>query len=373
MKKRLLIFLSALTPYRIDFFNVLATYFDCTVIFVSRNNKNQPFCQKELFEKCHFKRRYMDIRIVLPQNRVLNIGYLYYILKYKPDIVIGAEYGLPTILPYLYKKLFLRKYTVYTICDDSIDIAENGGSLARKKLRNYFVKRLDGLILVSQDVARWYSSHFPLKQPPIVFPIVYNEDLYQRMLGQIMPISKVHQEHFGLKNKKIILFVGRLTEVKNIPLLIKAFYKLSDADDVRLVLVGDGDKKDELKTLVQNLHLEDKVIFAGRFEGDKLYAWYNIANLFVLPSIYEPFGAVTAEALEAGCQVLCSDRAGSSGLINETNGKTFDPTNGNYLADLLAQSISTMTYIDIDDRKPRPSLLPYSFDNYVKNMIDLLH
>lgn len=276
----------------------------------------------------------MDIRIVLPQNRVLNIGYLYYILKYKPDIVIGAEYGLPTILPYLYKKLFLRKYTVYTICDDSIDIAENGGSLARKKLRNYFVKRLDGLILVSQDVARWYSSHFPLKQPPIVFPIVYNEDLYQRMLGQIMPISKVHQEHFGLKNKKIILFVGRLTEVKNIPLLIKAFYKLSDADDVRLVLVGDGDKKDELKTLVQNLHLEDKVIFAGRFEGDKLYAWYNIANLFVLPSIYEPFGAVTAEALEAGCQVLCSDRAGSSGLINETNGKTFDPTNGNYLADL---------------------------------------
>ena len=97
MKKRLLIFHSALTPYRIDFFNVLATYFDCTVIFVSRNNKNQPFCQKELFEKCHFKRRYMDIRIVLPQNRVLNIGYLYYILKYKPDIVIGAEYGLSLI------------------------------------------------------------------------------------------------------------------------------------------------------------------------------------------------------------------------------------------------------------------------------------
>lgn len=74
----------------------------------------------------------MDIRIVLPQNRVLNIGYLYYILKYKPDIVIGAEYGLPTILPYLYKKLFLRKYTVYTICDDSIDIAENGGPWLEK-------------------------------------------------------------------------------------------------------------------------------------------------------------------------------------------------------------------------------------------------
>ena len=304
MKKRLLVFHSALTPYRIDFFNALAEHFECTVVFVSRNNINQPFEQEELLKKCLFKRDYMDMRIQLPQNRVMNFGYMYRILKYKPDIVIGAEYGLPTLLPYLYKKLFHLKYTLYTICDDSL------------KLRDFLIKRLNGVILVSDKVAEWYSSHFKLKQRPIVFPIIYNETPYRAMLQRIIPVSKTYQEQYDLINKKVVLFVGRLTEVKNIPLLIQAFAQLHTDDNARLVIVGDGDMRENLLSMVQKVGMENKIIFPGRFEGDKLYAWYNIADLFVLSSTYEPFGAVIVEALEAGCHVLCSERAGAANLIN---------------------------------------------------------
>ena len=97
MKKRLLVFHSALTPYRIDFFNALAEHFECTVVFVSRNNINQPFEQEELLKKCLFKRDYMDMRIQLPQNRVMNFGYMYRHLQSKPESVIGSDYDLPSI------------------------------------------------------------------------------------------------------------------------------------------------------------------------------------------------------------------------------------------------------------------------------------
>ena len=114
MKKRLLVFHSALTPYRIDFFNALAEHFECTVVFVSRNNINQPFEQEELFKKCLFKRDYLDMRIQLPQNRVINFGYMYRILKYKPDIVIGAEYGLPTLFTLsVQKTISFKIYPIY--------------------------------------------------------------------------------------------------------------------------------------------------------------------------------------------------------------------------------------------------------------------
>lgn len=373
MKKRLLVFHSALTPYRIDFFNALAEHFECTVVFVSRNNINQPFEQEELFKKCLFKRDYLDMRIQLPQNRVMNFGYMYRILKYKPDIVIGAEYGLPTLLPYLYKKLFHLKYTLYTICDDSLNIAITGGSRVRRELRDFLIKRLNGVILVSDKVAEWYSSHFKLKQRPIVFPIIYNETPYRAMLQRIIPISKTYQEQYDLINKKVVLFVGRLTEVKNIPLLIQAFAQLHTDDNARLVIVGDGDMRENLLSMAQKAGMENKIIFPGRFEGDKLYAWYNIADLFVLPSTYEPFGAVIVEALEAGCPVLCSERAGSATLINSRDGQIFNPENEKDLSSLLSQYIEKIEYKDIDSKAARPSLLPCSFHDSVKNMIELLH
>lgn len=82
-------------------------------------------------------------------------------------------------------------------------------------------------------------------------------------------------------------------------------------------------KEGELKKLAAKY---DNIYFAGRFEGDELYAWYNVGQIFTLPSRLEPFGAVTNEALVAGCQCLVSRNAGSNCLINNgVNGYVIDP------------------------------------------------
>ena len=102
--KRLLIFHSALAPYRVDFFNAIAEHYVCHIAFLSRNNRNQPFCQEELLRDAKFSCSYLDKKVVL-KDRDLNIGYIQEIKRFKPDIIIGGEYGLPLIVPYLFRRI----------------------------------------------------------------------------------------------------------------------------------------------------------------------------------------------------------------------------------------------------------------------------
>jgi hypothetical protein len=72
--KKLLVFHSALAPYRVDFFNMLGKSFDSFVVFLSRNNRNQHFNMDDLLNKVTFKYGYLDKKIVL-KDRDFNYGY----------------------------------------------------------------------------------------------------------------------------------------------------------------------------------------------------------------------------------------------------------------------------------------------------------
>lgn len=322
MKKKLLIFHSALAPYRVDFFNMFNKIFDSKVVFLSRNNRNQNFDNKKLFSKTQFKYDFLDKKIVF-RGRDFNLGYLSKIKSEKPDIIIGGEYGLPTILPYLFRFFSKKKYKIFTICDDSIDIAKNCVGL-RKYLRNYLVVRLDGIIVLSNEIANWYSNQFKLKNPPIVFPLIRDENQYRKELQQSVEYSKQYIEQFKLKNKKIYLYIGRLDIVKNLELMLTSFDEIAKNEDI-LILVGDGPQASDLKSKANQLKTKSQILFPGRYENEKLMAWYQLGDCFILPSIYEPFGAVINEALVSGCPVICSKYAGSSTLVSETNGILFDP------------------------------------------------
>ncbi len=369
MRKKLLIFHRALPPYRVDFFNALSENFDCTIVFSSRNMRSQVFNQNRLLRKCRFSYDFMNIKLVV-KNQTINWGYLYHIIKYSPDIIIGGEYGLLTIMPWLYKILLRKKYSIYTICDDSVKIAKDCTGI-RKKLRDYLVPRLDGLILVSHSTAAWYDKYFSLKQSPIVFPIIKDEVKYRRLLLHVLPISILLQQRYNLVNKRVFLFVGRLVKVKNLSYLIMSFSKAHLNNETKLVIVGSGEDKTSLKLLVKDLSLDDKVIFAGRYEGDELYAWYNIANVFILPSTYEPFGAVTAEALQAGCPALVSCYAGSSDLIkNGENGHIFNPDDKEALSSLLNKYEKLSKPIELEKRIIRKSILLCTFEDCVHSMVE---
>ncbi len=105
--------------------------------------------------------------------------------------------------------------------------------------------------------------------------------------------------------KRYILFVGRLHLQKNIPLLIKAFSQIKDFYCGNLVIIGRGDEEENLKNLVRELQLTERVDFLG-FQANP-YKWMKNADLFILPSNYEGFPGVLLEAMVCGVPVISTD------------------------------------------------------------------
>jgi len=110
---------------------------------------------------------------------------------------------------------------------------------------------------------------------------------------------------------KFALYVGDVNYNKNLPNLIRAFASLK-RKDLYLVLVGKAFENknlpevEELLSLIDKLNLKEKVRILGFIEDQDLVKIYNLAQVFVLPSLYEGFGLGILEAMACGCPVLTS-------------------------------------------------------------------
>lgn len=179
-------------------------------------------------------------------------------------------------------------------------------------------------------------------------------------------MSHSMQREYGLRGKRVVLYVGRLAPEKNLECLVRAAAALPE--DAVLVIAGSGSLGPELQDLA--VRLEVSAIFTGWLEGERLAAWYNLADVFVLPSLVEPFGAVVNDALAAGCFCLVSGRCGSACLVRRGwNGELFDPEDERGLASLLRETCL--------DRSGSPSsprlkecLMPAGFREYVNHLME---
>jgi glycosyltransferase involved in cell wall biosynthesis len=107
--------------------------------------------------------------------------------------------------------------------------------------------------------------------------------------------------------EKFILYVGTLEPRKNIVRLLQAFSGVHEKTGVPLTIVGKkGWKYKEIFNTFLDLNLEEKVLFTGYVEPEELPALYNLATLFVYPSLYEGFGLPPLEAMQCGCPVVTS-------------------------------------------------------------------
>jgi glycosyltransferase involved in cell wall biosynthesis len=133
-----------------------------------------------------------------------------------------------------------------------------------------------------------------------------------------------------------LLYVGRISREKNLPLLVQAYRTLSAKDkNLRLLVVGDGPYLNEMVASLQGT----KCNFTGYLKGEELSAAYAAADIFVFPSTTDTFGNVILEAQASGLPVIVSDQGGPcENMLPEKTGLI---TAGNN-ADSLAQAIATL-------------------------------
>ena len=138
------------------------------------------------------------------------------------------------------------------------------------------------------------------------------------------------RERLGIeKGVELVLFAGRFSKEKNVPLLLRAVAALAPhRPALRLHLCGIGPDENALRLLVRKLDIESIVTFAGWADRDRLRDYYSAANVFVLPSISEPLGRVVLEAMACETLVLATNVGGPSDVItHEKNGLLLPPDN----------------------------------------------
>lgn len=146
----------------------------------------------------------------------------------------------------------------------------------------------------------------------------------------------VDTEHFrrmvlwrGEGGKRVFLFVGRLSEEKNLGRLIRAFGIASrerQGETLELRIAGYGPMRTELAELATNLGLDGCVKFLGPIPQERLPEVYSRADVFVLPSISETWGLVVNEAMCCELPAVVSSRCGcAEDLVNEETGWVVDP------------------------------------------------
>ena len=100
--------------------------------------------------------------------------------------------------------------------------------------------------------------------------------------------------------------------------MLEAFKEfLNTNNEYRLILVGEGALKEEMRRYCFNNALDKKVDFLGYLTSDELVELYNQTEVFVLPSLWEGFPKVLLEAMSCGCKVICTKVDGAVKVLNK--------------------------------------------------------
>lgn len=152
------------------------------------------------------------------------------------------------------------------------------------------------------------------------------------------------------KEVKNFIFVGRLSEEKNLKFLIRQF---NSHPELHLDIIGDGLQKKELEDIAkENIHIW------GAIDNKLLPKYYQHSDIFVLPSLSEPWGLVIEEALNNGLPVMVSDHVGCAPeIVNENNGVVFKLTDEdfeeklNFISDIKRYNAMRKNISELDFEK----------------------
>jgi glycogen(starch) synthase len=128
---------------------------------------------------------------------------------------------------------------------------------------------------------------------------------------QDAPALRRLRAEFAAPDENLVLLIGRLVYEKGFQLALEAMPKLIDAvPGTRFLVAGSGTHEPELLRQASELGLMDHGTFLGWIGDDVLHSLYRIADVCVVPSIYEPFGLVALEAMASGCPCIVADTGG---------------------------------------------------------------
>jgi glycosyltransferase involved in cell wall biosynthesis len=181
----------------------------------------------------------------------------------------------------------------------------------KEVLKRAAFRQADAILTVGQD-GRAYARRYGVEDARIRYlPHVIDADRFARDTAASAGSRCALREHLGLRGTTFV-YVGRLWSGKGVDDLLHAFARArqSTRSDMSLLLVGDGPEESRLRARCAHAGLAGSVAFAGFRQQDELPAFYAASDVFVFPTLGDPYGLVVDEAMACSLPVLSSTAAG---------------------------------------------------------------
>jgi glycogen synthase len=202
------------------------------------------------------------------------------------------------------------------------------------------VRRADGVITCSRYMRSHVARVFGVA--PAVITVIPN-GIDPSDLEPLVPDLDGLRARYAEPGERLVLLVGRLVYEKGFHLALDALAPvIRRLGDVRFVVAGTGTAEAELKRQARRLGLTRHGSFLGWVGDDMLHALYRVADMCIVPSIYEPFGLVALEAMASGCLCVVADTGGLREVVpgDGTVGLRFPSRDSAALGAILEQVLA---------------------------------
>lgn len=300
-KKKLLFVLPSLKvggaeKVNINLMNSLVNEYEIQVFIYEDNN--------ELIDTLDQKINIINLNLKLRKINLIKIAlnFLKTLYNYNPNIIIVNIWPL-TFICSLMSLLYFKKHKYISI--DHNTITKTDFFKKAPKIKKFIFKLsfkltyliASSCICVSHGVAKDISLLSGIKK-----------DNY-KVIPNSVSIKKSgfidKNNNTRIDDKKIILSVGTLKKQKNHKLLLKSFSMICKDKKLLLIIVGDGELRNELVQYAKLLNIKDDVIFVGETKNVEHY--YKICDIFALSSDYEGLPTVLIEAIQFGLTIVSTD------------------------------------------------------------------
>ena len=264
---------------------------------------------KEFRALVHFKGLKDNLKLV---TYVISLFFtlIKIVKKYKMDI-IHAHSVIPTGLIVVFVAKIMGCPSFITA--HGMDINNFDTKSIYGHLISFSLNHCDKVISVSGDLAETMKSLGITEDKIVILRNAVDTERFKPFKNM-----ELRYKYAIGENEILILFVGYLDTFKGIFELIAAFYEMNKKNkNVKLMMVGTGPKKDELKKKVLKLNLENFLIFTGKVSPVEMHKYYQAADIFVLPSYTEGLPISVLEAMACGLPIVTTNVGGIPEVIED--------------------------------------------------------
>jgi glycogen synthase len=243
--------------------------------------------------------------------------------------LISHDYGLPWLATVHATEFGRHRGRVHSYPQSYIHAAERR-----------MIRRADRVITCSDYMRNQVCTIFGESNARVsMIPNAVDPDDLDHVVSDLPALRAQYAEPY----QRLVLLVGRLVYEKGFHLALDALAPIArQLRDVRFVVAGTGTAEAELKRQARELGLGRHGTFLGWVGDDMLHSLYRVADLCIVPSIYEPFGLVALEAMASGCLCVVADTGGLREVVpgDGSVGLRFPSRDADALRSILEQALA---------------------------------